>query len=753
MRHLIVCREFPPAVYPPGGIGTYVAHISRVLAESGEIVHVIGQRWAGATRRIERLCDGRLIVHRIAPEDSDLYPSLPGGRLAEQEMEAMLRSDFPPQWFSWVAAGLAERLVESEGIDVIEAQEWEAPLYYFLLRRTLGLGPDRKPPCIVHLHSPTEFIFRHNDWPLSRPDYYPMKRLEDFVIKASDAHLCPSRYLASHCVEHYGLAEPVEVIPLPMGSSAEIGREVETWSRGSICFCGRLEPRKGVIEFVDAAISVARDDPTLRFDFVGSDNQFNTRISVQSLVERRIPPELRACFQFHGGKPRDELLRMLGNARIAAVPSRWENFPNTCLEAMGSGLPVLATRNGGMAEMVEDGVTGWLAGDGPEPLADRLAEALRRALAATPQECAAMGRAAAQSIRGMCDNDRIARRHIAFRGAVARRGAHRSTRFPSAFPWPERSTRPSCARLPSAADDRGVAVVVLAIRGGDAVEALRNAHRQSHAPQAVIVVAPEPPRTDIPHHFLPYRGSSRAMAKALAVSSFPNVPRWMFIDRCTQLHPDALEQMGRAMDAVPGAGLVVPWAAMMQSAHPTWAEQPAFPYQWLRNEVRGPALYRREAIIDAGNFRSDIAEGHEDWALATAIMADGWAAPCLPALLASRSAEADIEEATYGQRGHASVQIACRFAKLAGEDVVALLSMLDLPVRQAVEPGSFATEQDRRTGAAQPEVVNFRKLLAMPLRDQLAVALAAAKQPRLAMSWLLWRAKTMLGNWRLRGID
>jgi hypothetical protein len=43
MKHLIVSRKFPLA--PSGGIGTYTQHISQLLAESGETVHVIGQLW------------------------------------------------------------------------------------------------------------------------------------------------------------------------------------------------------------------------------------------------------------------------------------------------------------------------------------------------------------------------------------------------------------------------------------------------------------------------------------------------------------------------------------------------------------------------------------------------------------------------------------------------------------------------------------------------------------------------------------
>jgi glycosyltransferase involved in cell wall biosynthesis len=396
------------------------------MAERGETVHVIGERWEGAAKRTEHLCDGRLIVHRIAPEDAVLYPELSQGGDAQETVSGMVKCPFPPQWFSWVAAGLAERLVEQEGIDVIEAQEWEAPLHYFLLRRSMGLGPDGTPPCITHLHSPTEFIFQHNGWSLARPDYVPMKRMEDHVIRAADGWLCPSRFLADQATGHYGLDGPVEVIPLPLGTTKKIERRAAKWKSGSIVFCGRLEPRKGIIEFVEAAVSIAREMPELRFDFIGSDTEYDDRTNVGEVLNEMIPPELKRNFRFHGSKPRAKLLKMLGDARIAVVPSRWENFPNTCLEAMCSGLPVLASRNGGMAEMIEHGVTGWLAADGAEPLADRLADALRIAVKTPAEQLRQMGDAAAISIHRLCDNDAIVARHVAYREEIRRKGATRS---------------------------------------------------------------------------------------------------------------------------------------------------------------------------------------------------------------------------------------------------------------------------------------------------------------------------------------
>ena len=113
------------------------------------------------------------------------------------ELERSLyASDFPAQCFSWQASALAERLVDNEGIDIIEAQDYEAPLYYFQLRRALGLGPKRRPPCIVHLHSPTEFIGRYNDWNMALQRWVTAKRLEDYSIASADHWLCPSGYFA-----------------------------------------------------------------------------------------------------------------------------------------------------------------------------------------------------------------------------------------------------------------------------------------------------------------------------------------------------------------------------------------------------------------------------------------------------------------------------------------------------------------------------------------------------------------------------
>jgi glycosyltransferase involved in cell wall biosynthesis len=231
-----------------------VANISRLLADAGETVHLIGQRWRGAPDERVDECDHRLVTHRVSADQA-----LDG---SSAEVALLHGTSFPAQAWGWNAALRAEQLVEAHGIDVIEAQEWEAPLYYFLLRRALGLGPARQPPCIIQLHSPSEYIWRHNKWPLSLPGYVPMRRQEEYCIASADALLCPSHYLAREAEERYRLrAGSVTVIPIPLGRFPVAPRKPESFAVGPVMYVGRLEPRKGLTEFVEAAIQVAPDFP------------------------------------------------------------------------------------------------------------------------------------------------------------------------------------------------------------------------------------------------------------------------------------------------------------------------------------------------------------------------------------------------------------------------------------------------------------------------------------------------------------
>jgi glycosyltransferase involved in cell wall biosynthesis len=225
-------------------------------------------------------------------------------------------------------------------------------------------------------------------------------------------------------------ANSVEVIHYPHFGRDGMDRADEVWSDGTICYVGRLEGRKGVLEWIKTAVSVAEDNPAVCFEFVGENVLGNGRRSGRAIVADLIPKRLRRRFRFRGACPRAAIPGHLARARIAVVPSRWENFPYTCIEAMRSGTPVIATATGGMAEMIEDNQTGWLA-----ETTNQLTEALSRALSCSPQRLKEMGNSAKASIRDLCNPHAIFEQQMDFRQRIIARGADRSLRLLEELDW------------------------------------------------------------------------------------------------------------------------------------------------------------------------------------------------------------------------------------------------------------------------------------------------------------------------------
>lgn len=628
MRQLIISRELPPAAYPAGGIGTYVANIAQLLAEKGDTVHLIGERWSGAPKAREAHLDGRMVIHRIGPSDIPIANPPQGARM-KRELQGLRETAFPHQWFAWSAALLAERLVEEEGIDLIEAQEWEAPLYFFLLRRSIGLGPDRRPPCVVHLHSPSVFIHKFNGPARPRANLETLRRMEEFCIKSADALLCPSGGLARAAARHYRLQpDSVEVIPLPLGDAAQIERDPAVWSEGSICFVGRLEPRKGVIEWVEAATRVAQEDPAVHFDFVGADSW-----DLQQDLLKHIGPKLAPRFRFHGARSKTEIARYLGRAQAAVVPSRWENFPNVCIEAMASGLPVIATRYGAMAELLEDERSGWLAEDaGVAGMVDSLAEALRRCLATPPARKAAMGAAAAQAARRSCDNEAVLAAHERFRSRVATRGAIRHF-------------------VPQAPPEASANVVIRAPTTLAAKGVLRSLQTQTKAPRAIAVVY----RQTTPAGWLnglqvgagaevvlehaPDCVGARAWNHGFsALAARHPSDFWIFLDEHDLLEPDCIERMAGVFSGRPDVGVVSPWTDRTGPCRGFDARpSPALPYQMTANDVAPASGFRADAL-PSPPFRPGLPREYDVWALANEVIVREWTAVTLPGLYARREA-------------------------------------------------------------------------------------------------------------------
>jgi glycosyltransferase involved in cell wall biosynthesis len=148
----------------------------------------------------------------------------------------------------------------------------------------------------------------------------------------------------------------------------------------------RMVPEKDHDTLLAAFARTAQVHPEAELWLVGD----GPRLAEIRDLARRLLPDDRVTIL----PPREDLRPLLNQASLLVLSSRAEAFPNVILEAMASGLPVVATRVGGVPELVDSGRTGWLVNAGD---ASGLAAAMSQALS-DPDTRQLMGRAAHEQV-------------------------------------------------------------------------------------------------------------------------------------------------------------------------------------------------------------------------------------------------------------------------------------------------------------------------------------------------------------------
>lgn len=192
-----------------------------------------------------------------------------------------------------------------------------------------------------------------------------MRRIKRAVLRSADAVVVNSSATRKAC-EELCPERSYEVIPMgidtdtfkPAGPSAA-GDRVQQRDF-TVLFVGRLTEDKGVIDLLQALELLQASGARFRAIVVGSGNQEE---ELRRFVEQR---DLRSCVEFTGWVGSEDLVAYYHAADVFVGPSivgstGWkEALGLVFVEALATGLPVIATDTGGIADVVEDGVTGYL---------------------------------------------------------------------------------------------------------------------------------------------------------------------------------------------------------------------------------------------------------------------------------------------------------------------------------------------------------------------------------------------------------
>jgi len=121
-----------------------------------------------------------------------------------------------------------------------------------------------------------------------------------------------------------------------------------------IIFVGRLHPVKGVEYLIEAMEHIRQNDVKTKLIIVGDGTE---RERLEKLVKKF---DLTKNVLFVGRISNEDIPKYMTLSDVLVLPSLKEGFPNILLEAMASGLPVIATNIGGISEIIKNGENGFL---------------------------------------------------------------------------------------------------------------------------------------------------------------------------------------------------------------------------------------------------------------------------------------------------------------------------------------------------------------------------------------------------------
>jgi len=368
MKVLMFGWEFPPHI--TGGLGTACFGLTKGLAKQGvEVVFVVPKSFGDESQEGFRLINasdieldftqtltqefrekisymevGSNLVPYVGPEEFERWYSEEilakktdihsvynrkyqfSGKYGANLMEEVSR-------YALVALSIADKFQ----YDVIHAHDWLTYAAGIAAKQISG------KPLVIHVHA-TEFDRSGEN--VNQVVY----DIERSGMEAADRVITVSNFTRQIVIERYGIpAEKVFTVhnavePVDKPETDEVTRHVR---EKIVTFLGRVTYQKGPDYFVEAAHKVLQRDPNVRFVMAGSGDLLNR------MIRRVAQLKMGTRFHFTGFLAGAEVDRMFAMSDVYVMPSVSEPFGISPLEAMRTNVPVVISKQSGVAEVLQ----------------------------------------------------------------------------------------------------------------------------------------------------------------------------------------------------------------------------------------------------------------------------------------------------------------------------------------------------------------------------------------------------------------
>jgi len=235
---------------------------------------------------------------------------------------------------------VANVIAQDREFDLIHAHDWLAYPAGIAAKQISG------KPLVIHVHA-TDF---DRSGGRVNPDVFA---IEKQGMEAADKIITVSNLTRQVVIDKYGV-DPAKVVTVYNAVEPNLKRQTGPFKKGInekvVTFLGRITTQKGPEYFVEAASRVLKDFDNVRFVMAGSGDMMNR------MVRRVAELKLSGKFHFTGFLKGDDVLQMLQMSDVYIMPSVSEPFGISPLEAMQARVPVIISRQSGVAEILTNAI-------------------------------------------------------------------------------------------------------------------------------------------------------------------------------------------------------------------------------------------------------------------------------------------------------------------------------------------------------------------------------------------------------------